>query len=171
MYGRRHKEAGKRYKKTELSFRQTIGGLSPSNRGFMVKIDRNNRKVLISFNSSLVDSIHKDWLKSVKGRVGLHELNPQPYWGFDDLEHKAGTKLLNCFYVQADVKKEGDKEFYLYKKIMMLQSFNFDCFLEAIKSANVLVDFDARSGHNHGSKFRLRQNCLPMLYGKVTNIV
>ncbi len=23
------------------------------------------------------------------------ELKPQPYWGFDDLEHKAGTRLLN----------------------------------------------------------------------------
>jgi DNA modification methylase len=27
------------------------------------------------------------------------ELKPQPYWGFDDLEHKAGTRLLNTFYV------------------------------------------------------------------------
>jgi hypothetical protein len=43
-------------------------------------------------------------LKSVKERIGLHELDPQPYWGFDDLEHKAGTKLINCFFVQAEVK-------------------------------------------------------------------
>lgn len=27
-----------------------------------------------------------------------------------------------------------------------------------------LVDFDARTGHNHGTKFRMRQNCLPDLY-------
>ncbi len=45
-------------------------------------------------------------------RAGLGELNPQPYWGFDDLEHLAGTKLLNCFYIQADVKREGGQEFW-----------------------------------------------------------
>jgi hypothetical protein len=35
----------------------------------------------------------------------------------------------------------------------------------------VLVDFDARSGHNHGTKFRVREDCLPMLYEKATEII
>jgi len=42
----------------------------------------------------------------IKNRIDLNELEPQPYWGFYDLKHKAGTKLLNTFYVQADVKKD-----------------------------------------------------------------
>jgi hypothetical protein len=67
-------------------------------------IDRKERKILISFDAGSVDIRHKKWLESVKKRVGLGELNPQPYWGFDDLEHKAGTKLLNSFYVQAEVQ-------------------------------------------------------------------
>ncbi|MDR2193443.1 MAG: MvaI/BcnI family restriction endonuclease, partial [Treponema sp.] len=46
---------------------------------------------------------------------GLDELNPQPYWGFDDLSHKAGTKLINCFFVQADSKKEHGIEYFHYK--------------------------------------------------------
>lgn len=100
----------------------------------------------------------------------MNELEPQPYWGFDDLASKAGTKLLNCFYVQADVKKENGDEFYQYKKLMMLQKFNFDGFLEQIENGNILVDFDARLGHNHGTKFRMRQNCLPYLYEKTTVI-
>jgi len=74
--------------------------------------------------------------------------------------------------VRVNVKvKEGGKEFYWYKKVTMLQKFNFEGFLEAMKKGYMLVDFDARSGHNHGTKFRLRQNCLPMLYGKVTEII
>ena len=48
----------------------------------------------------------------LKKSVGLGELTPQPYWGFDDLNHKAGTKLLNTFYVQAKVMKDGNKEFF-----------------------------------------------------------
>lgn len=99
------------------------------------------------------------------------QLNPQPYWGFDDLSNKAGTKLLNCFYVQTEVKKEDDRELYKYSKVMMLQKFNFDGFLNQIETGKILVDFDARTGHNHGTKFRMRQNCLPELYEKATVIV
>lgn len=170
-YGWNHQEAGNRYGVGEMSFRQTIHGLAPSDRGFMVKIDRFEKKVLISFDASKVDSRHSNWLLNVKNRTGLGELKPQPYWGFDDLQNKAGTKLLNCFYVQAEVKREAGKEFYKYSKVLMLQKFSFEGFLNAIETAKVLVDFDARSGHNHGTKFRLRQNCLPMLYEKATVII
>lgn len=170
-YGWRHQEAGKKYPKSELSFRQTIHGNSPSDRGFMVKIDRNERKILISFDSDSVIDAHRNWLKTVKQRTGLGQLNPQPYWGFDDLSNKAGTKLLNCFYVQADVKKEGNKEFYHYCNVTMLQKFNFEGFLNQIEKGNILIDFDARTGHNHGTKFRMRQNYLPELYEKATTII
>jgi len=171
LYGWPHREAGGKYGSKEMSFRQTIHGHSPSDRGFMVEIDRDDRKVVISFDSSKVSPGHKEWLEHVKQKVGIGQLDPQPYWGFDDLEHKAGTKLLNCFYVQAHVKKEGDKEYYKYSKVTMLQKFNFEGFLGALESAELLVDFDARTGHNHGTKFRLRQNCLPHLYANVTPIL
>jgi len=170
-YGWKHQEAGKKYPENEMSFRQTIHGKFPSDRGFMVIIDRKNRKVLISFDYTKVSENQRDWLKTVENRVGLGELDPQPYWGFDDLEHKAGTKLLNCFYVQAEVKKEDEKELYKYTKVIMLQKFNFGSFLQELENGNILVDFDARSGHNHGTKFRLRQNCFPNLYETATLIV
>ena len=163
-YGWQHQEAGKRHPENEMSFRQTIHGNSASDRGFMVKIDNINRKVMISFDHTKVAERHIDWLKSVEQRINLEELSPQPYWGFDDLEHKIGTKLLNCFYVQAEVRRADGKEFYKYSKVTMLQKFNFDGFLQELENGNILVDFDARTGHNHGTKFRMRQNCLPNLY-------
>ena len=70
-----------------------------------------------------------------------------------------------------NIIKEEDKEFYWYKKVTMLRKFSFNGFLKAIKAANILVDFDARTGHNHGTKFRLRQNSLPILYQEVTEVV
>lgn len=170
-FGWQHDEAGRKYPETEKSFRQTIHCQTASDRGFKVVINRTEYKVLISFDYTKVDDRHKGWLNSVKQSIGLGELNPQPYWGFDDLQHKAGTKLLNCFYVQAEVKKEDGKEFYKYSKVQMLQKFNFDGFLQAMGNADILVDFDARTGHNHGTKFRMRQNCLPLLYEKVTDII
>lgn len=154
-----------------MSFRQTIHRNSRSDRGFKVVIDRKERKILISFDSDSVDARHTDWLNSVKKRIGLGELDPQPYWGFDDLEHKAGTKLLNTFYVQAEVKREGKRDFYHYKKVTMLQKFSFEGFLKALEKGGILVDFDARTGHNHGTKFRMKQDCLPTLYEKTTSII
>jgi hypothetical protein len=169
LYGWPHRNAGKKYPKSEMSFRQTISGASRTDRGFLVVVNRAAKKVLISFDASTVDPRHAEWLKTVKKRVGLKELNPQPYWGFDDLEH-AGIKLHNCFYVQAQVKKGKGKEFYLYDRIVMLQQFSFEKFLEAIEKGWVLVDFDARTGHNHGTKFRLRQDKMPELYEESTVI-
>lgn len=169
-YGWLHEKSGNLHPTGEMSFRQTIHGKSQSDRGFNVVINRKERKVLISFDAKSVSPRHKKWLVTVKKRVGLSELNPQPYWGFDDLEHKAGTKLLNCFYVQAEVKTERKKEFYKYSKVMMLRGFDFHKFLKALQQGRVLVDFDARTGHNHGTKFRMRQDCLPMLYKNRTVI-
>lgn len=170
-YGWAHQEDGGKYPKGEMSYRQTIHGNSPSDRGFKVVVDRKERKILISFDAKSVDLRHKSWLHLVKKRVGLGELDPQPYWGFDDLEHKAGTKLLNAFYVQAEVKTERKKEHYHYTKVTMLQKFSFVGFLKALEEGKILIDFDARTGHNHGTKFRMRQDCLPMLYEKSTIIL
>ena len=170
-YGWPRQEAGGLYPVTELSFRQTINGLLPTDRGFLVKVDRQERKVIISFNASKVSERHAAWLRHVKQNVGLRDLSPQPYWGFDDLEHKAGSKLHNCFYVQAEIKIVAGIEYFWFNKVMMLQRFSFDGFLNAIESGHTLVDFDARSGHNHGTKFRLRQNFLPLLYKDVTTVI
>ncbi len=163
-YGWKHQEAGKKYPDTEKSFRQTIGAVSRSDRGFKVVINRSESKVEISFDASAVSERHAEWLKSVKEKIGLNELNPQPYWGFEDLEHKVGTKLTNCFFVQAAVKRIDGKEHYHYQRATMLKGLDFEGFLECLENGTILVDFDARTGHNHGTKFRIRQNARPLLY-------
>jgi hypothetical protein len=100
----------------------------------------------------------------VKKRVGLGELDPQPYWGFDDLEHDAGAKLHRSFFVEAEVRRKAGKELYHYGHATMLTTFSLDRLLSGIETGIVYVDFDARSGHNHGTKFRVRSDALPTLY-------
>ncbi len=173
IYGWQHKEAGKKYPENERSFRQTISGKIYTNRGFGIKVDRESKKILIIFNPDKVSCEHNDWLKNIKKINGKVELEHNPYWGFDDLMHKAGTKLLNTFYVQANVKRDNisKKEYYYYNEVIMLQKFYFDGFLDAIEQGNLLIDFDARTGHNHGTKFRLRQNHFLDLYKEKTRVV
>lgn len=52
----------------------------------------------------------------------------------------------------------------------MLREFSIEKFVNGLREGFVLVDFDARTGHNHGTKFRLRQNRLPDLYESVEEI-
>jgi hypothetical protein len=163
-YGWKHKEAGKKYPESEMSFRQTINGMNRSDRGFMVKVDRVEKKVMISFDANAVSERHSEWLKEVESKIGLGELNPQPYWGFEDLEHKVGSKLNNCFFIQAAVNRVDGKELYKYERAMMLKGLDFEGFLQCLENSTILVDFDARTGHNHGTKFRIRQNSWPSLY-------
>jgi len=170
-YGWPHGEAGIKYPGSELSFRQTINARTRSDRGFGIRVNRIDTRVEVSFCAAAVASRHADWLSSVEARIGLAELCPQPYWGFDDLFHHAGTKLHNCFYVVAACKKEYGTEFYRYMRVLMLQSFDLDKWISAIEQGHVYFDFDARTGHNHGTKVRIRQALLPSLYATVTSIV
>jgi hypothetical protein len=171
LYGWKHTEAGQRHPADEKSFRQTINGQSRSDRGFMVQLDNINERVVISFDKNSVDMRHSEWLQNVLKNTDGGELNPQPYWGYLDLSNKAGVKLLNCFYIEAEARNNNGYEEFKYSRITMLQEFSFTGFLEQIKEANILVDFDARTGHNHGTKFRMRKNAIINLYKNVTRIL
>jgi len=161
IYGWPHQQSGGKYPSSERSFRQTITAASRSDRGFKVIVDRSREKILISFDPTQVDPKHHAWLQEVKAKGGLGELNPQPYWGFDDLEHKAGTKLLNCFFVQAEVRREHEVLQFRYTEILILQRFRFEGLLQELEHGFVYIDFDARTGHNHGTKFRIRADKWP----------
>ena len=52
----------------------------------------------------------------------------------------------------------------------MLSTFDFDAFVAAVEQGMAYVDFDARTGHNHGTKFRVRANALPSLYKSALTI-
>lgn len=170
QYGWLHQKAGIKYPDGEKSFRQTIHGNARSDRGFQIVVDKNKRKISVSFDAKSIDQRHAAWVKEVERTAGLNELNPQPYWGFDDLFHKVGTKLLNCFYLEAEKKVVDGKTYFSYTDIMILQNLSIEKFVDALENGNVLVDFDARTGHNHGTKFRMRKTTLPLLYSRVTEI-
>lgn len=78
--------------------------------------------------------------------------------------------MLNCFYVQARTKREKGEEYFKYEDILMLRKFSTDAFVAGIEQGFVYVDFDARSGHNHGTKFRWRKNRIADLYQEVITI-
>lgn len=66
-----------------------------------------------------------------------------------------------------EIKVEDGKKLVKYEEIMILSRFKMENLIDNIKSKNIYVDFDARTGHNHGTKFRIKPRAIPLLYENV----
>ena len=173
-YGWRHKQAGKKYPQTEMSFRSTTSATDYTNRGFIIIVDKQQQKLRFVFDSTKADQNVPEvaqWLRAVEERVGLGSLDPEPYWGLEDLKYAIGSKIRNCFYVVADSKVEAAREWFLYRELYILYGFSFERFIKCLEEGLILVDFDARTGHNHGTKFRIRQGHWSDLYSDVRHAI
>jgi len=139
-----------------------------------VIVDKDKQKIRFIFDATKADSHNLEigaWLNSVEQRIGLGPLDPEPYWGFEDLKYAIGSKIKNCFYVIADIKVEAMREYFNYRELYSLSGFSFDKFIMAIEENIVFIDFDARTGHNHGTKFRILQNHWQHLFSEVKRVI
>lgn len=171
LYGWEHEKAGKEYPADEKSFRQTMNGKTFTDRGFKVSVNNELRRIEVVFDSSEVSIRHKAWLDDVEQRVGLGPLPVTPYWTFNDLFMSIGRKFYNCLYVRAEVKRENGKEFFHYFEAYFLKNVDIDKFVECIENGKVKIEFDARTGHNHGAKMRMFFKDTPFVYKEVLKIM
>ncbi|WP_135604101.1 MvaI/BcnI family restriction endonuclease [Methanococcoides sp. NM1] len=170
-YGWAHKEAGNKYPDDEMSFRATLRGDKFSDRGFRINVNSAKRQVELVFDSSKVDKRrHEDWYNTVVSKVGDEGLSVIPYWPFDALNKKCVGKVRNTIYVLADSRRVDGQEEFLYEKLYLLEDFTFNNLLRGIIKGKLYIDFDARTGHNHGTKFRVRNKDWPIFFNKVTRI-
>lgn len=152
----------------ELSFRQTIRGDRPTDRGFSVKLDREKGQMITAFDPSLVDvTRHKDWFESVKGNVGLGALNPTPYWPISLLEDRTNAKLTNVLFVEADASRSDSPRSFKYGAAYLLRDFRFERLLTAIDNGYIFVDYDASTRKNHGTKLRMHHYDWDQVYDLV----
>lgn len=162
IYGWAHSEAGKKYPSSERRFSATISATNVSDRGFSIRYDEEQDRVVVCFDASKVDERHSEWLKGVLAQGG--EKMPECYWGLADLYCTMGTKLVNCFYAKAEKRALEERVQFHYQQFFMLRNFAKNRVADAIKSGAVLFDFDARTGHNHGTKVRCRADVIQSLY-------
>ncbi len=170
-YGWPHAQAGTKYPETEKSFRQTMNGKTFTDRGFKVSVNNEKRRIEVVFDSRQVDPRHAEWLKSVEENAGLGPLPVTPYWPFNDLFLSIGRKFYNCLYVRAEVMKKDGKEYFRYSEAYFLKNVDIDKFVECIEQGKVRVEFDARTGHNHGTKMRMYFRDTPEVYREVQRII
>jgi len=169
LYGWPHAEAGTRHPITERSFRATLNN-NYSVRGLRVGIDRDRQQIFVEFNASQVSDAYSQWKAEVKASVGLDDFNPRPFWSFETLENILENKIKNLLYFRVETKKEGDQEFYKYSNFEAYINPSLENFLRLINEGSIYVDFDARTGHNHGTKFRIKPNKKKELYSALVEI-
>lgn len=153
LYGWPHYAAGTRYPAGERSFSQKIYATTWSNRGFRVNVDRNTERIFVSFDYRMIDKRHAEWRGFIRDGAGTDDINPNPYWTFADISQKLSKKLKNLMYVKAETKNSSGTEYFKYNEIEAYLDPTLDRFLNLVETGAICADFDARTGHNHGTKF------------------
>ncbi len=89
-----------------------------------------------------------------------HHNDNMPHEEYVEWQRNCLTEMLRIIPEQ---RKQGIL-YFRYQKIYMLQRLDKSKFIDAIEMGKIWIDFDARTGHNHGTKFRLRKDALIDLY-------
>lgn len=154
-FGWEHDNAGTKYPENEKSFRHTIFATRYTDRGFRVEVDdEKSVRIVFSLKEVSVEK-HGRWREGVIEKTsGI--LSPEPYWDTTTLSKVLHLKMKNCFFVVADTRTEQGRNMFRYAEIYVLSHVSVSRFLGAIRAGDVVIDFDARTGHNHGTKFRAK---------------
>ena len=166
IYGWPHEEL-----EGEWSFRITMYANDYTNRGFKISLDEKQDRLVVEFDPTKVDATLDEWLKGVLAKGGKI-LSPQPYWPIKEIRARLERKLPNIIYVHAESDSSEGYEKFKYDKATLYEGIDFEQFKRDLLAGKAYADFDARTGHNHGTKFRIRQGqgILERLYSHKENI-
>ena len=171
--GWKHKYAGTKYGNEEMSFRSTTRAKF-SDRGFAVSLDQN--KINFVFDPDRVSRTKKDlteiydtygdWLEDVLNRSPNYEEFFPIYWDREFIENEFRNKLEKTLFITFKKKTVDTIRYFYYNNAVLLSEFNPDRIDTLFESNSLFVDFDARTNHNHGTKFRVDLKHLPDLFNK-----
>ena len=177
--GWRHNEAGKKYNQNEMSFRSTTYGHRFSDRGFRINID--NEKILFKFDPSKVNrkaidrtniyNNYGEWSDDVKNRNNPNYQDVLPvYYLRSEIENQFRIKLNHTLFVLCSTRKRSGIKQYCYKEAFLLKDIQPQKISNLINIGRMVIDFDARTKHNHGTKFRIQKNELNSLFDNAQQI-
>lgn len=81
------------------------------------------------------------------------------------------NKLEHTILILASQRKSGNYREFNYREAFIFRSLQRDALLDAIENGVIQIDFDARTGHNHGTKFRIQKDRLSTIFNSVETIV
>jgi len=179
--GWRHKDAGGKYPATEKSFRSTTFSNYTTVRGF--KITREVDKLVMQIYPEEVNRGYRDateahtnigeWLDDISLRdPSYRDVLPVHYLK-SELIIKIKDKIENTVFVLFKRKKDQvtGEELFKIESAFLLTGFVEQKFDELFDAGSIAIDFDARTGHNHGTKIRIKRASLPLLFSNSETIV
>jgi hypothetical protein len=125
--------------------------------GFKLKVDEEKRRIYI-----LIKDLETDKIEDI-----------EIYYEFDIIKDIINQKLDYIAYIKAETKTENEKEFFNFKKAILLSGLSFEKLIKFIKEGLILYDIRIgvyRSGklkgktHDHGSGFRVLKNNINKIF-------
>ncbi|HEX8890321.1 MAG TPA: MvaI/BcnI family restriction endonuclease [Pyrinomonadaceae bacterium] len=173
--GWRHKKAGtgKGYPPDEKSFRSTTSGNAYTPRGFTIQCTKDRLSFVFdptkvaakNADESKVYLTYGDWLKDINSRKTVNGINPDyqrifpVYYNLGCLQESFEIKLNHTLLVYYKKKKDkAGRNLYWYDEAYLMKTVRMDQIPKLITDGSLVLDFDARTHHNHGTKLRIKKS-------------
>lgn len=171
--GWKHQHAGGKYADNEMSFRSTTPSNRFTNRGFRIFID--DSRINFKFDPAQVATTDTDatgtysnygeWLEDVENRTNPNYKDFMPvYWEVEDFAKKCVEKLDHTLFVRCKTRKVNDVKQFLFDEAFLQKGFEYKNLVQLFDEGKLFIDFDARTGHNHGTKLRVHKDSIPALF-------
>ena len=170
--GWKHRRAGERYPEDEMSFRSTTRADSFSDRGFSIELHED--KIIFVFDPEQVNTsspdrtgaynTYGDWLKDVEQREPHYSDVLPVFWDKSYVVNEIKKKLDNTLLLIVKSKNiNGERHFY-FESAVLFSGFKRSKLDKLFSDKALYVDFDARTRHNHGTKFRVDLGAINELF-------
>lgn len=176
--GWKHSGAGSKYNLDELSFRSTTRAEKFSDRGFAVMLTDEHIKFIFDKTKVNFDAkdrtgayaTYGDWLSCVESRTPHYAEFLPVFWDRHFVEKEIKAKLDNTLLCLVKSKSINGMKHFQYTSARLFSGFNPSKLDTLFKEHALYVDFDARTRHNHGTKFRIDLKSIGRLFDNVVEI-
>lgn len=170
--GWKHQKAGTKYGADEMRFSSTTYGHKYTNRGFRIELTED--RINFVYDPNFVKREGKDlsriynnlgeWMDDVSKR-DLHYSKVMPaYWIRKEFEKICISKLNNTLMCYCDTKQIEGEHYYKFTDAVIYSNFKSENLEKLFLKGAIVMDFDARTNHNHGVKLRVKKANLSDLF-------
>jgi hypothetical protein len=170
--GWKHQKAGGDYKHDEMSFRSTTYANRFTDRGFSIALTKSRIEFIFDrtkVNRAAKDvtgiySTYGDWLTDVDSRHPHYSTVLPVFWDRKDFEDNCYLKLDSTLMVYLETKRINKAEYFRIVEAYIYKGFCANALTRLFSEGGVVIDFDARTRHNHGTKLRVAKDKIGQLF-------
>lgn len=114
---------------------------------------------------------YQDWLNEISSRTNPYYSDIFPVrYELKELYNDYINKLSNSLFCTYKYNNQSRKKIKFIDAYLLGDPINFDEFKTRIKDGTLVVDFDERTTHDHGTKLRLKPDSIDKLFNRVEKL-